>query len=75
PGQVLDLMSALQQSVDKARSSRGEAADADVHELTRAKKSPAKKTPAKKTAAKTAKKTTTAKKTAKKTAGRKPRSA
>ncbi|MGW1563782.1 non-homologous end joining protein Ku [Streptomyces sp. NPDC002144] len=76
PGQVLDLMSALQESVDKARSSRGEAADADVHDLSRAKKSTARKTPAKKTAAKTAKKTTTAKKSAaKKTAGRKPRSA
>ncbi|MER5509373.1 Ku protein [Streptomyces sp. NPDC002766] len=79
PGKVLDLMAALQESVNKVRTSRGEAGDADVHDLSTAKKSPAKKTakksPAKKTAAKTASKSTTAKKAAKKTAARKPRSA
>jgi DNA end-binding protein Ku len=66
-GQVLDLMAALQESVQKAKASRGE--DAEVHELpkkTTAKKA-AKKQPAKKAAAK--------KTTAKQTAGRRPRSA
>ncbi|WP_030324122.1 Ku protein [Streptomyces sp. NRRL B-3229] len=62
-GRVLDLMAALQESVQKAKASRGE--DAEVHGLpkkTTAKK-PTKTQPAKKTAAK------------KKTAGRRPRSA
>ncbi|MFF1714531.1 Ku protein [Streptomyces sp. NPDC058268] len=62
-GQVLDLMAALQESVQKARSARGETGkDATVHEM-----------PKKKTAAgKTAKKTTTAKTSAaKKTVGKK----
>lgn len=71
-GQVLDLMSALQESVQKARSSRGETGeDATVHEMPK-KKAAAKKS-AKKTTAKTsAAKTATAKKTAgKKTAGSK----
>ncbi|MGW4874617.1 non-homologous end joining protein Ku [Streptomyces chartreusis] len=66
PGQVLDLMAALQESVAKAKASRGE--DADVHEMPKkktAKKQPAKKTATKKTAAK---KTT-------KASGRRPRSA
>ncbi|MFE2457536.1 Ku protein [Streptomyces sp. NPDC059402] len=50
-GQLVDLMAALQQSVSKAKESRGEHADhADVHEMP--KKRAAKKTPAKKTAAK-----------------------
>ena len=51
PGQVVDLMAALQESVQKARTSRGE--DAEVHEMPKkktAKKQPAKKTAAKKTA-------------------------
>ncbi len=61
PGQVLDLMAALQESVQKARASRGE--DADVHEL------PKKKPATKKDAAKKA----TAKKTPAKKAARKPR--
>jgi DNA end-binding protein Ku len=68
PGQVVDLMAALNESVQKARASRGE--DTDVHELPKkktAKKQPAKKTAAKKTAAKKA--------AAKKTSGRRPRSA
>ncbi|MFI9344908.1 Ku protein [Streptomyces sp. NPDC052773] len=46
PAKLVDLMSALQESVSKARASRGE--DAEVHELP---KKPAKKQPAKKTAA------------------------
>ncbi|MFF4146671.1 Ku protein [Streptomyces sp. NPDC001698] len=50
PGQVLDLMAALNASVEKARASRGEA---DVHEMPAPKKKTAvKKQPAKKTAAK-----------------------
>ena len=64
PGQVVDLMAALQESVQKARTSRGE--DAEVHEMPKQKKA-AKKQPAKKTASK--------KTTAKKASGRKPRSA
>ncbi|MFF7452423.1 MULTISPECIES: Ku protein [unclassified Streptomyces] len=56
PGQVLDLMAALQESVQKAKVSRGEEADADVHQLPKkkpaAKKTAAKKAPAKKTARK-----------------------
>ncbi|MGW2724997.1 non-homologous end joining protein Ku [Streptomyces sp. NPDC001492] len=70
PGQVLDLMAALNESVQQAKASRGE--DADVHELPKkatAKKTTAKKQPARKATAKTTKKTT-----AKKTA-RRPRSA
>ncbi|MFF9244836.1 Ku protein [Streptomyces sp. NPDC014776] len=67
PAQVLDLMAALNASVEKAKASRGEqVGHADVHELPQPKKT-AKKQPAKKTAAK--------KTTAKKTPGRKPRSA
>ncbi|MFE1444156.1 Ku protein [Streptomyces sp. NPDC058739] len=70
PGAVLDLMAALNASVQKAKASRGEGtAEADVHEL------PAKKT-TKKTAAKqqpAARKTGTGKTTAKKTTSRKPR--
>jgi DNA end-binding protein Ku len=66
PGQIVDLMAALNESVQQARASRGE--DADVHELP--KKKAAQKQPAKKTAAKTTKKAA-----AKKTSGRRPRSA
>ncbi|MEV7002203.1 Ku protein [Streptomyces sp. NPDC093982] len=69
-GKVFDLMAALNESVAKAKASRGEGT-ADVHELRKkaatAKKTPAKKQPAKKAAAK--------KGAAKKTAGRRPRSA
>ncbi|MEU0030725.1 Ku protein [Streptomyces sp. NPDC006335] len=67
PTQVLDLMAALNQSVEKARASRGE--DADVRELsmkTAAKKT-AKKQPAKKSAVK--------KRAGKEATGRRPRSA
>jgi DNA end-binding protein Ku len=69
PGQILDLMAALQESVTKAKASRGEdTTDADVHELP-------KKTAAKKNTA--AKKAATSKSTAsaKKATGRRPRSA
>lgn len=75
PGKVLDLMSALTESVRKAKASRGEAGEADVHELQQPKKEAAKKA-AKKTPAKTTgKRTAAAKKTTKKTTGRRPRSA
>ncbi|MFJ6567860.1 Ku protein [Streptomyces sp. NPDC091292] len=75
-GQVLDLMAALQSSVDQARTSRrtrSDGGDATVHELPRkrAKKAPVKKTATKKataTAKATAKKTTAKKTTAKKAA-------
>jgi DNA end-binding protein Ku len=63
PGQIVDLMAALQESVQKARVSRGE--DADVHEMPK-KKTAAKKQPAKKATKKAAEK---------KTSARKPRSA
>ncbi|MFE7167202.1 Ku protein [Streptomyces sp. NPDC057616] len=49
-GKVLDLMAALQESVSKAKASRGE--NADVHEMPKPKKKAAKKAPAKKAAAK-----------------------
>ncbi|MET9411601.1 Ku protein [Streptomyces sp. NPDC002935] len=68
PGQVVDLMAALKESVAKAKASRGE--DATVHDMPKktATKKPAKKQPAK------AKKTAT-KKTAKKAPARKRHSA
>jgi DNA end-binding protein Ku len=53
PGQLVDLMAALNASVAKAKASRGEGGDADVHEMPPPKKT-AKKQPAKKTAAKKA---------------------
>ncbi|KUL73922.1 MULTISPECIES: Ku protein [unclassified Streptomyces] len=49
PGQLVDLMAALQDSVAKARTARGE--DAEVHELPKTKKA-AKKQPGRKTAKK-----------------------
>ncbi|MFF5939008.1 Ku protein [Streptomyces sp. NPDC012508] len=69
-GQVVDLMAALEESVAKAKASRGETGDdgghATVHEMPKPKKktSAKKKAPAKKTAAKK----TTAKKAARKRA-------
>ncbi|AKZ59987.1 Non-homologous end joining protein Ku [Streptomyces ambofaciens ATCC 23877] len=56
-GQLVDLMAALQESVSKAKATRGEdtGGHADVHEMPKkrtAKKGPAKKTAAKKTARK-----------------------
>ncbi|MCX4826073.1 Ku protein [Streptomyces sp. NBC_01142] len=70
-GEVVDLMAALNASVEAAREARGEGEHATVHEMP-------KKTSGKKTAAatkSTAKKTSAKKTTAKKTAGRKPKSA
>ncbi|MGW7261170.1 hypothetical protein [Streptomyces sp. NPDC054834] len=69
PAQVLDLMAALNASVQQAKAGRGEPAeDADVHEMPRSKKNTTtKKQPAKKPAAKKA--------AAKKTSGRRPQSA
>ncbi|WP_371799432.1 Ku protein [Streptomyces sp. NBC_01707] len=77
PAQVVDLMAALNASVQRAKESRGETGEhATVHEMKPRKKMAAKKTakkaPAKRSAAK---KTTTKKTAAKKSAGRKPRSA
>ncbi|OSC65074.1 Ku protein, partial [Streptomyces sp. 4F] len=73
PGQVLDLMAALQESVSKAKESRGEDDHAEVRELpARKKKAAAKKTPAAGTAAK---KPAGKKQAAKKTTARGPRSA
>ncbi|MFJ1650073.1 Ku protein [Streptomyces sp. NPDC088337] len=67
PGQVLDLMAALNASVQKAKASRGEAeAEAEVHEMPAPKEKAAKKQPVKKTAEK---------KSAAKKSARKPRSA
>ncbi|WP_405863661.1 hypothetical protein [Streptomyces sp. NBC_00005] len=70
PGQVLDLMAALQESVEKSKAARGEnAGSGAVHELPK-KKAAAKKAARKQPAKKTAEKKTTAKKT-----GRRPRGA
>ncbi|CUW33287.1 non-homologous end joining protein Ku [Streptomyces reticuli] len=67
PAPVLDLMAALQQSVQKAKTARGQdTSPAEVHELPK-KKAAAKKQPAKKAAAK--------KTTAKSPPSRQPRSA
>ncbi|MCX4617687.1 Ku protein [Streptomyces mirabilis] len=65
-GEVVDLMAALQESVTKARTARGE--DATVHDMP-------KKPVAKKTAKKQPAKKTAAKKPTKKATARKPRSA
>jgi DNA end-binding protein Ku len=78
-GQVVDLMSALRASVERAKSGRGDAAATEeaaprktAAKKTAAQKVPAKKAPAKKTAAKaTAKKTAAKKAPAKKTAAKK----
>jgi DNA end-binding protein Ku len=64
-GEVVDLLAALQRSVDAAKTARGESSGED--EKPAAKKAAAKKAPAKKTAAKkTAKKSPTKKAAAKK---------
>ncbi|MGP3777139.1 non-homologous end joining protein Ku (plasmid) [Streptomyces sp. SDT5-1] len=68
-GQVVDLMSALEQSVQRAKQSRTDGADADVHEL-KPKKKAAKKAPAKKATTSSTKKTASMK-----TASKKSRSA
>jgi DNA end-binding protein Ku len=75
-GEVVDLLAALQRSVDAAKTSRGETpeeAEAKPAAKSTAKKAPAKKTAAKKSAAKKApaKKTAAKKSTAKKTTARK----
>lgn len=59
-GGVVDLMDALRASADKARASRGEGEEADVHHMDGRKKT-AKKAPAKKTTKKSAAKKTTRK--------------
>ncbi|MET4923004.1 Ku protein [Streptomyces sp. PSRA5] len=68
-GRVVDLMSALEQSVQQARESRGDSGesgeDATVHAMPTRKK----------TTAKTAKKAPAKKTASKKTSGRKPRTA
>ena len=70
-GEVVDLLAALQRSVDAAKTARGED-DEKPAKKSAAKKAPAKKTAAKKAPAKkTAAKKTTAKKTAKKAPARK----
>jgi DNA end-binding protein Ku len=79
-GEVVDLLAALQRSVDAAKSSRGEStpagasagtAAADEEDEEPAKKTATKKTPAKKTGEKAAKKTAAKKAPAKKTAAKK----
>ena len=68
-GEVVDLLAALQKSVDAAKTSRGESTE-EPAEKPPAKKATAKKAPAKKATAKKApaKKTAAAKKTATKKA-------
>ncbi|MEU7061507.1 Ku protein [Streptomyces sp. NPDC046197] len=79
PGKVLDLMAALNASVQKVKASRGEGGEAEVHELPRtsaAAAKTAKKQPAKKAAAqkKATEKSTSGKKAAtKKAPAKKPR--
>jgi DNA end-binding protein Ku len=76
-GEVVDLLAALQRSVDAAKTARGESSDdedeGEGEGEKPAKKTTAKKAPAKKTAAKksTAKKSTTKKSTTKKAAAKK----
>jgi len=72
PGKVVDLMAALNESVERARASRGE--DADVHELPK-KKTAAKKTTKKQPAKRAASKKPMKKSAAKKTSGHRPKSA
>jgi DNA end-binding protein Ku len=70
-GEVVDLLAALQRSVDAAKTSRGEpssGADQDDDQADKAEEKPAKKKSDKKAAAK---KSTTRKSTAKKTAAKK----
>jgi DNA end-binding protein Ku len=73
--EVVDLLTALQRSVEKARASRGEDAEAPAPAVapakTAAKKTPATKAPAKTAGAKTAAEKTTPSKTASKTPAQK----
>jgi len=76
-GEVVDLLAALQRSVDAAKKGRGESADASPATKKTAKKAPSRKTASKKTAAKkpaakkTAAKKSTATSTTKKSAAKK----
>ena len=72
-GEVVDLLAALQRSVDAAKKGRGETASEIFEDVDDEDEKPAKKTAAKKTTKKatTAKKTTTKKAAAKKTAAKK----
>jgi DNA end-binding protein Ku len=71
-GEVVDLLAALQKSVDAAKKGRGESASPVEEEKPAAKKAPAKKATAKKSASKsTAKKTAAKKAPAKKSAAKK----
>ncbi|HET7661443.1 MAG TPA: Ku protein, partial [Oryzihumus sp.] len=74
-GEVVDLLAALQRSVERAKASRGEPVEAAEPEEKPAGKAPARKAPARKApAAKTAAKRAPAKKTAaRKAAEEKPR--
>ena len=64
-GEVVDLLAALQRSVNAAKSSRGESAEADA-ESDDAEEKPAEKKPAKKATKKATKKVSTKKSAAKK---------
>ena len=70
-GEVVDLLAALQKSVESAKSSRGEAPAAPAADQAPAKKAAAKKTAAKSPAKKTAAKAPAKKAAAKKTAAKK----
>jgi DNA end-binding protein Ku len=72
-GEVVDLLAALQRSVQAAQSARGESTESTPAKKAPAKKTAAKKAPAKKTAAKKApaKKSATKKSATKKTAAKK----
>ncbi len=65
-GEVVDLLAALQRSVDAAKTARGESSSKDDDEAKPAKKAAAKKSTTKKTAAKKTTKKAAAKKAAKK---------
>ncbi len=69
-GEVVDLLAALQRSVDAAKTARGEDTDED-EDPKQSKNAPAKKAPAKKTAKKAPAKKAAAKKTAKKSTTKK----
>ncbi|QJT06427.1 hypothetical protein G9272_44150 [Streptomyces asoensis] len=54
PGQLVDLMAVLQESVGKARAARGETGDTDVPEVPEVPAEPAKKTPSQRASSRTA---------------------
>jgi DNA end-binding protein Ku len=70
-GEVVDLLAALQKSVDAAKSSRGESSTGDSGSTSTAKKSASKKSTAKKAPAKKTAKKSTAKKASTKKAAKK----